>query len=88
MHKAVLDSTAGYVLAYKSCAWAQYLARKAGVKFILHPIQGKVNKTESGEGGPSAETADGQTHRADLVIIAGENFRVPLTIISRNAKMT
>ncbi|KUI69073.1 L-pipecolate oxidase [Cytospora mali] len=72
MHKAVLDSTAGYVLAYKSCAWARYLAEKSGVKFILGARGGKVVKVEDEESGkPTVTTADGETHKADVVIVAG-----------------
>lgn len=72
VHKAVLDSTAGYVLAYKSCAWARFLAEKAGVKFILDPQKGKVVDIEDeGDGTPVVTTADGETHKADLLIVAG-----------------
>ena len=70
-HSAVLDSTAGFVLASKSCAWAQFLARQAGVKFVLHPTQGRVVKVASLDGRPVIETGDGQTNTADLVIVAG-----------------
>lgn len=71
-HKAVLDSTAGYVLAYKSCAWARYLAEKAGVKFILDAQKGKVVNVENAEDDkPIATTADGVKHKADLIVVAG-----------------
>ncbi|SPN99719.1 related to fructosyl amino acid oxidase [Cephalotrichum gorgonifer] len=64
VHKAVLDSTAGFVVAYKSCSWAKYLAEKAGVKFILDPLRGKViDISRSGdavhEETPLVKTADG-----------------------------
>ncbi|ETS85954.1 hypothetical protein PFICI_03979 [Pestalotiopsis fici W106-1] len=72
VHKAVLDSSAGFVVAYKSCAWAQHLARKSGVKFALHPEQGKVvNVNVGSDGKPSVETADKVTHTADLVVVSG-----------------
>lgn len=72
VHKAVLDSTAGYVLAYKSCAWARYLAEKAGVKFILDARKGKVvNISDEHDGKPEVTTADGEIHKADLVVVAG-----------------
>ncbi|KAK9776223.1 putative FAD dependent oxidoreductase [Seiridium cardinale] len=72
VHKAVLDSSAGFVVAYKSCAWAQHLARKAGVKFVLDPIRGKVvNIGTDVNGRPVVETEDKQTHEADLVIVSG-----------------
>lgn len=71
VHKAVLDSTAGFVLAYKSCAWARYLAEQAGVKFILDSQKGKVVKVEDGEGVRSTvTTADGKRHEADLLVVA------------------
>jgi sarcosine oxidase / L-pipecolate oxidase len=73
VHKAVLDSSAGFVVAYKSCAWAQYLARKAGVKFILHPLHGKVTDIKNdSQGRPIFETADKQNHVGDLVVVSGK----------------
>jgi hypothetical protein len=71
IHKAVLDTTAGFVYAYKSCAWAQYLARKHGVKFILDPIRGRVGKIGTSDGKPIVETIDGVKHSVDLVVVAG-----------------
>lgn len=72
VHKAVLDSSAGFVLAYKSCAWARYLAEKAGVKFILGAEKGMVLRVEDdADGKPIVTTADDQSHKADLVIVAG-----------------
>ncbi|KAK7730349.1 hypothetical protein SLS53_009049 [Cytospora paraplurivora] len=72
VHKAVLDSSAGFVLAYKACTWARYLAEKAGVKFILDPGKGKVVTLEDGEDEkPIVTTADGKRHKADLVVVAG-----------------
>ncbi|KAI0173080.1 FAD dependent oxidoreductase [Hypoxylon sp. FL1284] len=70
-HKAVLDSTAGFVYAYKSCAWAQYLAKKAGVQTILGPVHGKVLDIVSKNDRPVLYTADGREHSADLVVVAG-----------------
>ncbi|OTA56649.1 FAD dependent oxidoreductase [Hypoxylon sp. EC38] len=70
-HKAVLDSTAGFVYAYKSCAWAQHLARKAGVKFVLDPVRGKVVDITNKGDHPVVHTADGIEHSADLVVVAG-----------------
>ncbi|KAI5919583.1 FAD dependent oxidoreductase [Camillea tinctor] len=71
VHKAVLDSTAGFVAAYKSCAWAQYLAKKAGVKTLLDPVRGKVVDITSKDNHPVAVTADGVEHVADLIVVAG-----------------
>ncbi|ROV87735.1 hypothetical protein VMCG_10588 [Cytospora schulzeri] len=70
VHKAVLDSTAGFVIAYKSCAWARHLAEKAGVKFILDSQKGRVVNVGDAEGKPILTTADGTKHAADLVIVA------------------
>ncbi|KAI1775929.1 FAD dependent oxidoreductase [Hypoxylon cercidicola] len=70
-HKAVLDSSAGFVYAYKSCAWAHHLAIKAGVQMILGPVHGKVLDVASKEGRPVVYTADGREHSADLVVVAG-----------------
>ncbi|KAI1388106.1 FAD dependent oxidoreductase [Hypoxylon trugodes] len=70
-HKAVLDSTAGFVYAYKSCAWAQYLAKKAGVKTTLDSVRGKVIDITSRDSRPVVHTADGSEHIADLVVVAG-----------------
>ncbi|KAI1483155.1 FAD dependent oxidoreductase [Daldinia eschscholtzii] len=70
-HKAVLDSTAGFVYAYKSCAWAQHLASKAGVKMILSPLRGKVVDITTEEDRPVVVTADGSEITADLVVVAG-----------------
>ncbi|KAI1497961.1 FAD dependent oxidoreductase [Biscogniauxia marginata] len=71
VHKAVLDSTAGFVYAYKSCAWAQHLAKRAGVKLLLDPAHGKVIDLVSRDNHPVALTADGREHLADLVVVAG-----------------
>lgn len=71
VHKAVLDSSAGFVLAYKACTWARYLTEKAGVKFILDPEKGKVVGLDDGEDEkPIVTTADGERHKADLVVVA------------------
>ncbi|KAI7482658.1 nucleotide-binding domain-containing protein [Hortaea werneckii] len=66
----VLDMTAGFVLASKSCNFALHLCRQAGVEFQLGPEHAlealnKVGKTVTG-----IKTADGTEHHADLVIVA------------------
>ncbi|KAJ0106978.1 L-pipecolate oxidase [Diaporthe amygdali] len=70
VHKAVLDSTAGYVLAYKSCAWARHLAEKAGVRFVLDAEKGRVVKIDEQSGKPRVTTADGTIHEADVLVVA------------------
>jgi sarcosine oxidase/L-pipecolate oxidase len=75
VHKAVLDSSAGFVVAYKACAWTQHLARKAGVEFILHHMKGKVVEiSTAADQKPVVRTADGMTHEGDLVVVAGNDF--------------
>ncbi|KAI0438555.1 FAD dependent oxidoreductase [Xylaria telfairii] len=79
VHKAVLDSSAGFVVAYKACAWAQHLARKAGVEFILHPTKGKVVGIDTAaDQKPRLRTADGMAHDGDLVVVAGGGWTAGL----------
>lgn len=83
MHKAVLDSSAGFVVAYKACAWAQHLARKAGVGFILHPTKGKVVGIDTtADQKPILRTADGMIHNGDLVVIAGNGPSCVTTLLN------
>ena len=72
VHRAVLDSTAGWVAAYRCCAWAQHLAHKAGVKSVLGKVEGKVVDIEYEGPSPLMKTADGESHTSDLVIVAGK----------------
>ncbi|KAI0473375.1 FAD dependent oxidoreductase [Xylariaceae sp. FL0804] len=79
VHAATLDSSGGLVAAYKACAWAQHLARRAGVKFILHPRRGKVVKVDStASGKPLLRTEDGVAHEGDLVVVAGGGWTASL----------
>ncbi|KAK5630861.1 hypothetical protein RRF57_006576 [Xylaria bambusicola] len=79
VHKAVLDSSAGFVVAYKACAWAQHLARKAGVEFILHPTKGRVVGVDtSNPDKPVVRTVDGVTHEGYLVVVAGGGWTAGL----------
>ncbi|KAL1723076.1 FAD dependent oxidoreductase-domain-containing protein [Schizophyllum commune] len=66
----VLDMTGGYTVADKACAYAQYLCTKAGVKFVFGEAGKVVNLVKEGGKVVGVKTADGQTHRADLVILA------------------
>lgn len=71
-HKAVLDSTAGFVVAYRACDWARHMAQKLGVKFILDSRRGKaVDIGEADDGKATVRTADGTVHKGDLVVVAG-----------------
>jgi len=71
-YSAVLDTTAGFVAADRSCLWAMHLCRRAGVKFELGPQSGKLRTLLSKSNGSihGIETEDGKSHSADLVIVA------------------
>ncbi|KAK0206981.1 FAD dependent oxidoreductase [Desarmillaria ectypa] len=71
----LLDVNGGFTRADKACAYAKYLAGKAGVKFILGPEKGKVVKivTENRDGQKKVtgvRTKDGIVHTGDLIIVA------------------
>jgi sarcosine oxidase/L-pipecolate oxidase len=69
---AVLDSTAGFVAAYKACHWAWHLCSRAGVRFVQDVVKGKVvSLVQEGSRVAGIRTADGLEHRADMVIVAG-----------------
>ncbi|KAF8499498.1 FAD dependent oxidoreductase [Gautieria morchelliformis] len=87
----VLDATAGFVRADKSCIWLAHLSRKAGVHFIQGEISGKVvqfleekeaNAEEHHVRG--VKTADGATHAAQLVIVACGGWTPSLVPDTRN----
>ncbi|RDW56750.1 FAD dependent oxidoreductase-2 [Coleophoma cylindrospora] len=66
----VFDSTAGFVEASKCCTWAMHLAKQAGVKFVLGH-QGRMTSFLKKNGRTCGiMTADGQRHKADLVVLA------------------
>ncbi|KIY44628.1 nucleotide-binding domain-containing protein [Fistulina hepatica ATCC 64428] len=70
----VLDMTGGYTIANNCCTYGQYLARKAGVEFILGEA-GKVSEIVKDTTGGTlratgVKTADGKFRFADLVIVA------------------
>ncbi|CZR52911.1 uncharacterized protein PAC_02788 [Phialocephala subalpina] len=71
-HIAVLDTTAGFVAAGRSCLWALHLCKLAGVKLVLAPQAGKLRRLLSKPDGSihGIETEDGKPHSADLVIVA------------------
>ncbi|KAL1734036.1 FAD dependent oxidoreductase-domain-containing protein [Schizophyllum commune] len=66
----VLDMTGGYTVADKACAYAQYLCIKAGVKFVFGEAGKVINLVKEEGKVVGVKTADGQTHRADIVILA------------------
>lgn len=67
-----LDSSAGFTNADKACVWARHLCEKAGVKFVLGPINGRLEKLVQEQSGKvtGIVTADKQVHKADVVIVA------------------
>lgn len=61
----------------QACQWALHLCKRAGVKFILHPVRGCFDGfIESGcvlnQRILGVSTKDGAEHRADKVIVACE----------------
>ncbi|KAL1305405.1 hypothetical protein AAFC00_002293 [Neodothiora populina] len=67
----ILDTTAGFLLASKACAYALHLCVKAGVHAHLGPKVGELTSLIKSEDTVTGiRTADGLTHHADLVIIA------------------
>ncbi|KAJ5155578.1 hypothetical protein N7492_008381 [Penicillium capsulatum] len=70
-----LDINAGITIADKACVYARFLCEQAGVKFILGEPHGKVESLVTEQRGPSKKitgvtTCDGQTHLADLTVVA------------------
>ncbi|KAE8538352.1 hypothetical protein D1P53_004705 [Cryptococcus gattii VGV] len=69
------DTSAGFTVADKACAWARYLAEKEGVKFVLGPETGKLDELlVQGEGEDKKvvglKTVDGVKHGTDVVVVA------------------
>ncbi|OJJ31433.1 hypothetical protein ASPWEDRAFT_141671 [Aspergillus wentii DTO 134E9] len=70
-----LDAGSGITLADKACTYARHLCEQAGVKFILGRPHGEldqliINKSGSSKRVSGIKTRDGQSHFADLVIVA------------------
>ncbi|KAL7622649.1 hypothetical protein AAE478_008162 [Parahypoxylon ruwenzoriense] len=85
-HKAVLNSTEGFLYAYRSCTWALHLARKSGVETVLDPVKGRVVdiKPNGREGGNAVYTADGREWSADLIVVAGGGWTPSLIHEAQN----
>lgn len=67
----VLETTGGLAMAAKACQFALHKAKKLGVKFVLHPDQGKFSRlVKDGQKVVGIDTADGAAHRAAMVIVA------------------
>ena len=66
----ILDTTAGFVLASRACAFALHLCRNAGVKSSLGPDYSLKSLIREGNKITGIVTQDGNSHPADLVIVA------------------
>lgn len=69
------DTSAGFTVAGKACAWARYLAEKEGVKFVLGPETGKLDELLVQDEGENKrvvglKTVDGVKHGTDVVVVA------------------
>lgn len=74
----VFDSISGFTRASKAMVWTMHLARRLGVKFVLGE-QGRLStllKSPDGLKINGIRTADGVSHMADLVIVAGKPIPV------------
>ena len=65
-----LDTTAGFVLASKACTFALYLCQKAGVHTYLGSDSGMKSLIKNGNKVIGLITSDGNSHHADLIIVA------------------
>jgi sarcosine oxidase/L-pipecolate oxidase len=65
----VLDTTAGYVLASRACAFALHLSRKAGVHTHLGPKHKLISLSYT-EGRATGITTCSRHHTADLILLA------------------
>ncbi|KAI6856600.1 nucleotide-binding domain-containing protein [Hortaea werneckii] len=66
----ILDMTAGFVLASKSCSFALHLCRQAGVECYLGPDYALQALNRDGKTVTGIKTAGGMERHADLVIVA------------------
>ena len=74
-----LDISAGLTYANKACTWVRHLCERAGLKFVLGSICGKlddllVESTDQGRRVTGLRTADGVEHMADVLIVACETL--------------
>lgn len=63
--------------ALQACVYARHLCKKAGVKFILGRPRGElenliIEKSDQNKRVKGIKTRDGQSHLADLVVVACE----------------
>ncbi|KAL3463587.1 FAD dependent oxidoreductase [Aspergillus heterothallicus] len=68
----VLDTTGGLAVADKACRFALHKARALGVKFILHPVAGKLDslRYDTSSSVVGIQTSDGTLHDASMTILA------------------
>lgn len=77
--EAVMDSTAGFTYCSQSCAYFLKEAAAEGVKIWFGAHQGAVESLiEENKRAVGLRTKDGVFHRADIVVIAGEDNRIRL----------
>jgi sarcosine oxidase/L-pipecolate oxidase len=72
--EGVLDTTSGYVLASKACSWVLHLCKEAGVQTKFGQRGKFAQLVERAGKIVGLRTADGLTHRADLVIVAARGW--------------
>lgn len=70
-----LDAGSGITLADKACVYARHLCVNAGVKFVLGRPHGELENliiegSGSSKRATGIKTRDGQSHSADLVVVA------------------
>ncbi|KAJ6171845.1 hypothetical protein N7470_000912 [Penicillium chermesinum] len=70
-----LDAGSGVTLADKACVYARHLCLKAGVKFVLGRPKGElerllIDQSSQGKRVQGIQTRDGQSHFADIIIVA------------------
>ncbi|KAL4864333.1 hypothetical protein BDV12DRAFT_188993 [Aspergillus spectabilis] len=75
LNVGVLDTTGGLAVADKACRFALHKARSLGVKFIFHPVAGKLESIcYDSPSEPSRvtgiKTSDGKLHTANMTILA------------------
>lgn len=69
--RGVFDSTSGMLYANKACLYVNSVLKSRGVKFVTGGDAGTVESlNEEGGAVQGITTADGKTHKADLVIVA------------------
>lgn len=74
--EAVLDTLAGFTRCSDACAYYYKKAAKVGVTFVFGEAKGSVDcileaQQEHSKAAVGVRTKDGENHKADVVVIAG-----------------